>query len=72
MKKQEMDIADAINEVAKSHELETIVACGLGEFLIKEAVNEHGFDIIPMSERYGKELSKVFPAYAVARLVKEM
>ncbi|MFH0904163.1 MAG: hydantoinase/oxoprolinase family protein [Methanobacteriota archaeon] len=72
MEKQIMDIADAINEVAKSHELETIVACGLGEFLIKEAVDELGFDIILMSERYGIEISKVFPAYAVARLVEEM
>lgn len=72
MEKQVMDIADAINEVAKSHELETIVACGLGEFLIKEAVDELGFNIILMSERYGKELSKVFPAYAAARLVEEM
>lgn len=72
MEKQVMDIADAINEVAKSHELKKIVACGLGEFLVKEAVDEPGFDIILMSERYGKELSKVFPAYAVARLVGEM
>ncbi len=72
MEKQVMDIADAINEVAQSHELETIVACGLGEFLIKEAVDELEFNIILISERYGKELSKVFPAYAVARLVEEM
>ena len=72
MENQVMDIADAINEVAKSHELEKIVACGLGEFLIKKAVDELGFDIILMSERYGKELSKVFPAYAVARLVEEI
>jgi hypothetical protein len=72
MEKQVMDIADAINDVAKSHELETIVACGLGEFLVKEAVDELGFDIIRMSERYGKELSKVFPAYSVARLLEEM
>lgn len=72
MEKQVMDIADAINIVAQRHELETIVACGLGEFLVKEAVDELGFDIIRMSERYGKELSKVFPAYAVARLVEEL
>jgi probable H4MPT-linked C1 transfer pathway protein len=72
IEKQVMDIADAINEVAKSHELKTIVACGMGEFLIKEAANKLGFDIILMSERYGKELSKVFPAYAVARLLEEM
>jgi probable H4MPT-linked C1 transfer pathway protein len=72
MEMQAMDIADAINEVAQHHELETIVACGLGEFLIKEAVVKLGFDIILMSERYGKELSKVFPAYAVSRLLEEM
>jgi len=72
MEKQVMDIADAINEVAKSHKLEKVVACGLGEFLIKEAADELGFDIILTSERYGKELSKVFPAYAVAQLVEEI
>lgn len=72
MEKQVSDITDAINEVAKNHELKTIVACGLGEFLIKKAADESGFEIILISERYGKELSKVFPAYAVARLVEEM
>ena len=72
MEKQVMDIADAIKNVAKSHGLKTIVGCGLGEFLIKEVADELGFDIILMSERYGKELSKVFPAYAVARLMEEM
>ncbi|MDO8726037.1 MAG: hydantoinase/oxoprolinase family protein [Candidatus Methanoperedens sp.] len=71
MEKQVMDIADAINEVATKHELETIVACGLGEFLLKKAADELGFDIILMSEKYGKELSTVFPAYAVSRLVEE-
>ena len=72
MEKQVMDIADAINEVAARHKLETIVACGLGEFLIKKAADELGFEIILMSERYGKELSTVFPAYEVSRLVEEL
>jgi len=72
MEKQVMDIAVAISDVAKRHELKTIVACGLGEFLVKKAAEELGFDIILMSEKYGKELSKVFPAYAVARLVGEI
>jgi len=72
MEKQVMDIADAINEVATRNGLETIVACGLGEFLLKKAAVELGFDIILMSERYGKELSNVFPAYAVSRLVEEL
>ncbi|MBU3968495.1 MAG: H4MPT-linked C1 transfer pathway protein [Euryarchaeota archaeon] len=72
MEKQVMDIADAISDVAKRHGLNKIVACGLGEFIVKKAVEELGFEIILMSERYGKELSKVFPAYAVGRLVGEI
>ncbi len=71
MKTQVMDIADAISDVAKRYELKTIVACGLGEFLVKKAVEELGFEIILMSEKYGEELSKVFPAYAVAQLVEK-
>ena len=70
-KKQIMDIGAAIEEVAKRHDLDRIVACGLGEFLAKKAACELGFDIELISEKYGKEISKVFPAYAVARLVTE-
>jgi uncharacterized hydantoinase/oxoprolinase family protein len=47
------------------------VACGLGEFLVKNAVNEEGLEIILISEKYGAKISKVFPAYAVARLLKD-
>jgi probable H4MPT-linked C1 transfer pathway protein len=71
MEKQIGDIASAILEVAQRHELNTIVACGLGEFLVKKAADKLGFDIVLISEKYGKEISKVFPAYAVARLVEE-
>lgn len=71
MEKQVMDIADAINDVAKRHGRNTIIACGLGEFLIKKAAEELGSKIILISEKYGKELSEVFPAYAVARLIVE-
>jgi len=70
MEKQVRDIADAIHEIAQRHNLNTIVACGLGEFIVKEAADKLGFEVILISEKYGKEISKVFPAYAVAQLVK--
>ncbi len=70
-KKQTMDIGATIEEVAKRHDLDRIVACGLGEFLAEKVACELGFGIDLISEKYGKEISKVFPAYAVARLVKE-
>ncbi len=71
MEKQVSDIASAISNVAKRHELDRIVACGLGEFLVKKAADRIGLNVVLISERYGKELSKVFPAYAVARLMEE-
>lgn len=67
--RQVQDIAAAIRDVAERHGLARIVACGLGEFLAERAAEELGFEIVLVSERYGKEVSKVFPAYAVARLL---
>ncbi len=72
MERQVTDITRAINDIARRHRLNKVVACGLGEFLIKKAVEEHGLDLLLLSERYGKEISKVFPAYAAARLVEVM
>lgn len=67
--KQVKDIAAALREIEKKHELGRIVACGLGEFIAKKAAVKAGLEIVFISEKYGKELSKVFPAYAVARLL---
>ncbi len=71
MEKQVQDITDALLIVAKRCGVSKVVACGLGEFLSKKAARECGFEIILLSEKYGAELSKVFPAYAVARLLRE-
>ncbi len=69
MKKQVQDIAAAIHDVAKRYNLDQIVACGTGEFLAKKAADGLGLGVVLISEKYGTEVSKVFPAYAVARLL---
>lgn len=71
MEKQVKDIAASIQDVASRHDLDHIVACGIGEFMAKKAADELGFEIALISEKYGGEISKVFPAYAVARLLGE-
>lgn len=68
MEAQLRDVVDALRDVAKRHGVTKIVACGLGEFLAKRAAEELGFEIVLQSQSYGKEISKVFPAYAVAVL----
>ncbi len=71
MEKQVKCITDALREVAKLHDITRVVACGLGEFLARMAAEKLGLDIILVSEKYGTEISKVFPAYAAARLLGE-
>ncbi len=69
MEKQVKEIKDALHEVSGRHGIRSIVACGLGEFLAERAAEELGFHIVLLSEKYGKEISRVFPAYAAARLL---
>ncbi|MGB8216382.1 MAG: hydantoinase/oxoprolinase family protein [Candidatus Methanoperedens sp.] len=69
MKNQVNNIKEALLIVAKRRRISKVVACGLGEFLAEKAAQECGFEIILLSEKYGAELSKVFPAYAVAQLL---
>lgn len=72
MEKQLEDIIAAINSVAEHHGLDKIVACGIGEFLARKAAQRLGFESVMLSERYGKAISKIFPAYAVALLVETL
>jgi probable H4MPT-linked C1 transfer pathway protein len=68
--KQISVLKEAIFEVAKRNGLKTVVVAGLGEFLITEAAENLGFECICVSERWGEKISKVFPAYAAARLLE--
>ena len=61
-------LVEAIARQAEGHSLEKIVAAGTGEGLIAEATAFLGMDCVRISEMYGREISDVFPAYAVARL----
>lgn len=67
--KQISVLAEAVLEVAERNGLQKIASAGLGEFMIKEVAEKLGFECISVSGRWGEEISKVFPAYAAARLL---
>ena len=61
-------LVQAIARQAEEHGLDKVVAAGTGEGLIAESAAFLGMECVRISERYGREISDVFPAYAVARL----
>lgn len=46
----------------------TVLGCGMGEFLIREAVRDLKMEYVSIEERFG--FSKVFPAYATLMICK--
>ncbi|MCD4807295.1 MAG: H4MPT-linked C1 transfer pathway protein [Methanococcoides sp.] len=60
-------LCNSISTVAQKNDLDIIVSAGLGEFMIEEAANRLGFDCFSTADKWGKDISKVFPAYAAAR-----
>ncbi len=62
-------LSAAMIRISKGYGLKRVVGCGVGEFLIRDAAERVGLEYLSISEMYG-EVSKVFPSFALARLVK--
>ncbi|MCM1986257.1 hydantoinase/oxoprolinase family protein [Methanococcoides seepicolus] len=60
-------LCNSISTVAEKNDLDMIVSAGLGEFMVEEAAKRLGYDCFSTADKWGKDISKVFPAYAAAR-----
>lgn len=63
-------LVDAVEVQAERHGLSRVVAAGAGEPLIEEAASFLGMECLRLSDRYGRRISEVFPAYAASRLLE--
>lgn len=63
-------VINAIGRQAERHRLSRVVAAGIGEQVIARAARFLGMECTLLSERYGRQISDIFPAYAVARLLE--
>jgi hypothetical protein len=68
--KQKSILVAAMKRQAEKHGLTKVAAAGIGEGLIAEAAAFLGLECVRLSQKYGAEISDVFPAYAVARLAE--
>jgi len=57
-----------LDRVSERYEIRDVVITGLGEGILKEALE--GYSIISVGERYGKEVSLSTPSFAVAKLLE--
>ena len=70
---QVQTLRGAIESVMDLHGLDRVIGTGLGEFLIKDAVSGiEGIERSFISDMYGEDVSKVFPAYAASRLIAHL
>jgi uncharacterized hydantoinase/oxoprolinase family protein len=63
------DLKEGIGRVAERHGLKSAIACGAGDFIAMDALKELGMPFSRVTGEYGEQVSRVFPAYAVARLL---
>lgn len=68
--RQKSILVAAMKRQAEKHGLRKVAAAGIGEELIAEAAAFLRLECLRLSEKYGAEISDVFPAYAVARLAE--
>ncbi len=64
-------LKECIQEVAARNGLKNAIVCGLGDFLAAKALCDLNIPFAMLGHTYGAEISRVFPAYAVAGLLKE-
>lgn len=63
-------IVSALHRLSKEHGLARVMAAGVGEPVVARAARLAGLGCSRLSEIYGREISNVFPAFAVARLLE--
>jgi probable H4MPT-linked C1 transfer pathway protein len=66
------ELAEALAFQADKFKLNAVIGAGLGEFLVAKAALKAGLEYQLLSQRYGRELSNVFPAFAVAQLAQNV
>jgi len=64
-------VSEAFMEKSRKFGIDSVVGCGIGEMILKESAERAEMEYISLRERFG-ELSDIFPAYAIAKLVERL
>jgi hypothetical protein len=61
----------SLRRMKAKYGLEAVVAAGIGDFIVQEAVDSVNMQFLSLSSSYGEKIAATFPAYAVAMLLEK-
>ncbi|MGB2842647.1 MAG: hydantoinase/oxoprolinase family protein [Halobacteriota archaeon] len=64
------ELVDSMKRMKAKYGLKKVVSAGIGDFIVEEAAESLNMKFLSLSSIYGKKVSAVFPAYAVAKLLE--
>ena len=64
------ELVDSMKRIKKKYGLKKAISAGIGDFIVEEAADSLNIKFLSLSRFYGKKISAVFPAYAVAKLLE--
>jgi len=64
-------IIRGIERISENYGIEMVIGTGIGEFIIEMAAEALDLEYISIGRKYGEEISRVFPAFAVAKLLQD-
>ncbi len=64
-------ITRGIRKIFNIYGIDLVIGTGIGEFIIEMATETLDLEYISIGKKYGKGISRVFPAFAVAKLLQD-
>lgn len=65
------ELITSLERISEKYGLKNVVSVGIGDFIAEESSEALNLDFLSLSSVYGRGLSAVFPAYAVAKLLDD-
>ena len=69
---QIQELRASLERLKAKYGLETVVAAGIGDFIVQEAAASADMQFVSLASRYGKNIAATFPAYTVAKLLETL
>ena len=66
------ELRASLGRLKAKYGLETVVAAGIGDFIVQEAAASMDMQFVSLASCYGKDVAATFPAYAVAKLLESL